>query len=77
MSYDLAENPEAIGAFFTDNGYPWPAFLGNSQVLADYKVLVQDTKLAIDRRGVIVFRRGYGIISPQEWERLFQDLSAR
>ena len=50
-------------------------YTGNREILVDYNVTVRSTKIAVGGTGLITFREGYGVMSPQEWEPVFEELA--
>ena len=57
------------------SGYPWPVSLPVGKVLADFRVLSQSTKVAIDPNGVIVYRDSKGRGDVEKWREVFQQLA--
>ena len=57
-------------------GYPWPVAVAAAGMLPDYRVLTQSTKVAIDGKGVITFRAGYGQGGPDTWHQVFLHLAS-
>ena len=74
MGIDPGEDAQRLRAYRREQGYPWRLYLGNPQILRDYRVASRSTKVAVDARGIIVYRAGYGISPPEVWERVFQEL---
>ena len=56
-------------------GYDWPVAKAPTSILKDYRIITQSTKVAIDVRGIIIFRAGYGMESEERWRRVFGQLS--
>ena len=54
----------------------WNIALPLGQMLADFKVRSQSTKIAIDSNGVIVYRDGYGKGDEWLWETIFDKLGS-
>ena len=52
----------------------WNVALPLGQMLADFKVRSQSTKIAIDSKGLIVYRDGYGKGDEWLWETVFDKL---
>ena len=59
VGQDLGESPQKLQSFSDGEGYPWDVYVGNLEILKDYRILSQDTKLIIGKDGVIVSRGGY------------------
>lgn len=77
VSFDLGETKEDVQRFFQSNGYTWQGYIGDAKIFTDYRILIRDTKVAVDRNGIITFKGGYGEIGHDAWERLFQQLMSR
>ena len=56
--------------------YPWPVATAPAGMLPDYNILAQASKVAIDGTGVITFREGFGIESPDTWHKVFSQLAS-
>lgn len=52
----------------------WNVAVPIGQMLADFKVRSQSTKIAIDKSGIIVYRDGYGKGDEWLWETIFDKL---
>ena len=76
VGFDQSEGINRLEAYRQDQGYPWPVATGPRQMARDYEVLIQATKLGISPEGIVVFRKGYGTNSPEEWRGLLDTLSA-
>lgn len=74
MGWDQAEGPDLLASYIRANQYPWDAYLGNQELFSTYKVLIQATKIGINRKGVISYRSGYGVQSAQRWEEVLRQL---
>ena len=72
---DPTESPERIRRFREENDYPWPMVAADLETIVTYRVLVQSTKVAVDRQGIIRFREGYGTKSESWWEQVLSDLA--
>ena len=47
-----------------------------SDFFKDYNILIRATKVAVDTNGVIIWRKGYGTTSSNEWHQVFQNLAS-
>jgi thiol-disulfide isomerase/thioredoxin len=56
------------------NGIPWAMAEGGLPMLVDYEVRTQSTKVGMDARGVILFRKGYSANSADDWRGYFQSI---
>ena len=76
MGTDPFEGPDEIRRYQDRNGYPWMmAPLDRDMILA-YGVRVQSTKFAMDANGTIVYKRGYGTGSADEWLQVLESLAS-
>ena len=72
---DPTESLELLERFRQEQGYPWPVATPVGDLLRDFEVLVQSTKVAFDSHGVIVYRAGYGQGGLEEWRQGFEELA--
>ena len=70
-----AESLENLEKYRERQGHPWPVATTTRQALADLNVTIQSTKIAVDSRGVITYRAGFGQGDPQTWRQVFDDLA--
>lgn len=77
VGIDPTEGPDVLQSYRDAMGYPWMVTLGGRDVLERYGVISTATKYAIDRRGVITFQRGYGVVDAAGWEAVFEELVQR
>ena len=63
-------------SYMDSSGDYWNIALPLGQMLADFKVRSQSTKIAIDSNGVIVYRDGYGKGDEWLWETVFDKLGS-
>ena len=54
-------------------GYPWPVAV--SPNVRDLGVIKQSYKIAVDERGVQVYRASFGSGTDDEWRKVFTQLS--
>ena len=77
--YSVSQAGEEITVLENDRdteGYPWSVALPSGNMLQDLEVAVQSTQVAIDSRGVIINRKGFGQGSEDAWRETFQALTA-
>ena len=77
--YSVSQAGEQITVLESDRekeGYPWSVALPAGSMLQDLEVAVQSTQVAIDSRGVIVNRKGFGQGNEDAWRETFQALAA-
>ena len=75
IDVDSFENADRIREFRDSRGYSWHMAIAHRDVILDYKVIAQSTKVAVDRNGVIRFRAGFGTKSEGWWEEVFSKLA--
>lgn len=73
ISQDLNESTDDLRSFRDEQGWPWNIYRDSGQVLKDYKVLSQDTKLIIDNDGIIISRLGYR--QTADWGKLLSSVT--
>ena len=77
--YAVGQDPtESLGEmeqYRERQGYPWPVAEPIDKMLIDLRVLQQSTKIAVDARGIITYRAGYGRGDPDTWWQVFQGLA--
>ncbi len=61
--------------YHAEQGYPWPAAVGNRETIEAYNVTSTSIKYSMDRNGVILSRKGYGVGSAAEWDELLRTLA--
>jgi hypothetical protein len=64
-----------LRAYQADEGFPWPVAIAGRQMIEDYNVISTSIKVAVDPRGVVAYRRGYGVESADQWRALFRSLA--
>ena len=69
------ESLENLEKYRERRGHPWPVATTTRQSLADLNVAIQSTKVAIDSRGVIVYRDGFGQGDVSKWRQVFEELA--
>lgn len=75
VDVDPTESEQDIRGYAASRGYPWHMATLHRDVVLDYSVRSQSTKVGIDSRGVVVLRAGYGTQSAGEWTRWMGVLS--
>jgi hypothetical protein len=76
IGIDPTEGPDVLRTYHAQQGYLWPAAIGNRQIIEAYNVISTSIKFGMDRNGVVRYRRGYGVGSDQSWRDLLQMLAA-
>ena len=76
VGQDLTEPLEELEEFRVRQGYTWPAAQPPRSMLIDLRVLQQSTKVAIDARGTITYRDGFGRGSDSTWSKVLQELAS-
>ena len=77
IGVDPSEGFEELEAYSDSQGYTWPMAIPESDMLRDLKILVQSSKVAIDRDGVIVYRDGYAKGSDETWRSVFEEIAGQ
>ncbi len=60
VGLDPLESPLELEQFRKEQGLQFPVAVPTSRMIADFRVLVQSTKVGIDGSGRIIYRDGYG-----------------
>ena len=76
VGQDPSESLELMERYRQQQGYPWPIAEPDPQNLRTLRVLQSSTKIAVDARGVIIYRDGHGGGDPETWRQVFRDLAA-
>ncbi len=74
IGMDPSESLSELEAYSKSQGYTWPMALANPDLFPSYRVIIRSTKIAVDQRGVITWRAGYGVEDEETWHRIFQAL---
>ena len=74
VSIDLNENAAVLEKYRIDNNRPGIFAPGSQQILENYNVLYTTTKYAIDKNGVIVYKR-VGEMDAGSWKTMLEALS--
>jgi hypothetical protein len=75
IGIDPTETADVLRRYQTSQEYPWPAAVGNREMLQAYNVTSTSTKYGMDRSGLVNWRRGYGVASASEWDELLRALT--
>ena len=65
---DSFESADYLAGWAENRGFFWPLATFDRDVLVDYNVRTQSTKVGIDTNGIIVLRGGYGTNSLGTWQ---------
>lgn len=76
VGIDPTEGADVLRRYHEQQGYPWPAAVGNRQIIEAYSVTQTAIKYAIDRNGIITRQRGYGVGSASDWDEWLRALAA-
>ena len=77
VGVDPSESIEELEAYSESQGYPWPMAVPEGDMLRELHILVQSSKVAVDRNGVIVYRDGYSQGSDETWRRVFEEIAVQ
>ena len=75
VGQDPNESLALMERYRQEQGYPWPVAETNPKTLRSLGVLQSSTKVAVDGRGVIHYRAGYGSGDPKKWRQVFRQIS--
>ena len=75
MGVDPLETLAEVHGFKLRQGHPWPAAVPKGSMVADFRILTQSTKIAIDSRGIITYRAGFGKGDVGVWRQVMSDLA--
>ena len=76
IGIDPSETLDELEAYRDRNGFVYQAAAPVGRVVADFRVTVQSTKVAMDGSGIIVYRGGKGSGGEAAWRKVFADLAA-
>ena len=71
---DPTESLEELQRYRQRAGHPWPVASFDSNIIKGFRVLDRSTKVAINSRGIITYRAGYGRGNADDWHRVFREL---
>ena len=71
---DPTEDAVDVRGYADRQGYTWDMAPFESSIVADFRILSQSSKVAINGDGVITYRSGYGSLSANDWRNIFEDL---
>ena len=75
VGQDPTESLELLEKTRKQRDYPWPVAEPDRNLLLKLRVLQESTKIALDARGVIIYRR-QGSGDKEEWTEVFRELAA-
>ena len=74
VDVDPTESAEKISAYASDQGYPWPMAEYDPDILVDYGIRAQASKVMIDGDGVITFRATSSKTPNDKWREVFENV---
>ena len=74
MGFGAGQTIDVLEEYRQQNDIPWNMAEGDFQILRDYEVRTQSTKLAMDPQGTVLFRKGYSTNSDDDWRGYFQSI---
>ena len=74
VGFDGSEDLDQLNTYTQNHGYPWPVAV-STDIVRDLGVTQQAYKIAIDGRGVQIYRASYGSSDTDEWREVFTQLS--
>ena len=72
---DPSEGEGDVRSYSNRHGYPWEMAPYNGNVLLEYRITSQSSKVVIDGNGVITYRGGYGSLSSREWREALDEVA--
>ena len=69
------ESLSELADYQNASGHPGILALPIDNMLRDFRVTSQSTKVAIDANGIITYRAGYGQGNPSDWPDVLQALA--
>ena len=76
VDIDVGANLEELRMFANDQDYPWEIGISSRGLLEELGILTQSTKVAIDRDGIVIYRKGFAEGNIEEWISVFERLSS-
>ena len=73
---DPSETLEYLEGYRKEFEYPWPVTVPDPDMLKNFRILSQSSKVAVDGNGIITYRDGYGR-GRDSWEGIFAELAAQ
>ena len=77
VGQDPSESLKKMERYRQEQGYPWPVAKTDNSTLRRLRVLQASTKLAVDDRGVILYRAAHGGGNPEVWQAIFTQLARK
>ena len=77
VGVDPFETLDDLEEYRNEKGHPWPVALPEGRTISALRVTVQSTKIAVDHRGIITYRDGYGRGDETAWRRVMSELAER
>ena len=75
VEQDPTEGASKIREFAGKNGYMWEMAVFDADIVLEYRILQQSSKVAINANGVITYRGGYGSLSPTKWREVLDEVA--
>ncbi len=75
IGQDLTEGIQELEDFRVKEGHPWPVTSVSGDVLRNLRIVSQSTKVAVDHRGAITYRAGFGDGDGDRWREALADLA--
>lgn len=75
VGFDPTESLDKIKDYKETRNYPWPFAVYNKDAVTEFQIVSQASKVGISLEGEVVFTKGYGVVSKDGWEALFQELT--
>jgi peroxiredoxin len=75
VGFDPTESLEKIRDYKEGRDYQWPFAVYSKDAVTEFQIVSQASKVGISLEGEVVFTQGYGVVSGEGWETLFQELT--
>jgi hypothetical protein len=76
IGQDPTEGIQELEDFRVKEGHPWPVATVSGEVLRNLRIVSQSTKVAVDHRGAITYRAGFGDGDGDKWQEVLADLAS-
>ncbi len=75
VEQDPTESASKIREYAEKNGYPWEMATFDADIVLEYRILQQASKVAINANGVITYRGGKGNLSSSKWREVLDEVA--
>ena len=75
VSEDLTESTDRLESFKERQGWPGNFYVGNLDILEDFRIFSQASKVVVDRNGIIAAKEGFGAQNQAFWRGVLDSVS--